>query len=104
MPPQGESVGMALEDVMVFARLMAHHQTHSFADLFSAYERLRRKRIGAAYEEASFRWETVKDAGWLAQTLKEWMTPLFLWWTAKARNASFEEDVTSFDLGLNDDS
>ena len=100
MPPQGESVGMALEDVTVFARLMSGYPTRSLSDIFEAYEKARRKRIDAAYEEASWRWDTVKDSGWFFHTLKEWVTPLFLWWSAKARNATFTEDLGSIDLGV----
>ena len=98
MPPQGESVGIALEDAMVFAKLASEYATHTWPEIFSVYERLRRSRIDAAYKEASFRWDTAKDCGWLKQRLIEWLTPWFLWWSSKSRNASFEEDVGDFDI------
>ena len=56
MPPQGESAGIALEDVVVFSKLASQHQSRSWAEIFKAYESLRRGRIDAAYKEASFRW------------------------------------------------
>ena len=60
---------------------------------FTTYEDFRRKRIDAAYDEANFRWENSKDNGWLVQSRKDWSTPVFLWWSAKARRAAFEEDL-----------
>ena len=100
MPPQGESAGIALEDVMVFAKLASEHRTRRWPEIFAAYERLRRGRVDAAYKEANWRWDTAKDSGWFAQTLKEWLTPAFLWWSSKARHASFVEDVGDLDLDL----
>jgi 2-polyprenyl-6-methoxyphenol hydroxylase-like FAD-dependent oxidoreductase len=94
MPPQGEGVGMVLEDVVVFARLVGRYGAAQLNDIFARYEELRRKRIDAAYDEANLRWETAKDFGWLAQSMKEWLMPIFLWWSAKARNKAFEEDLT----------
>ena len=35
-----------------------------------------------------------KDFAWLAQSMKEWLVPIFLWWSTKARNKTFEEDLT----------
>ena len=70
MPPQGEGVGMVLEDVVVFARLVGCYGATRLNDIFARYEELRRKRIDAAYDEANLRWETNKDFGWLAQSMK----------------------------------
>ena len=98
MPPQGESVGIALEDVMVFAKLASEHKSRTWPEIFAAYERLRRGRIDSAYKEANFRWDTAKDCSWLKQSLKEWLTPWFVWWSSKSRQATFEEDVGDLDL------
>jgi salicylate hydroxylase len=94
MPPQGEGVGMVLEDVVLLALITGRYGATGLKNVFTLYEDLRRKRIDVAYDEANFRWETVKDSGWLAQAMKEWLTPVFLWWSAKARRATFEEDLT----------
>ena len=98
MPPQGESVGMALEDVTIFAKLASAYQSHSWPEIFGAYESLRRGRIDAAYKWTSFRWDTAKDCGWVKQSMKEWTTRFFIWWSSKSRNSSFEEDVGDLDL------
>ena len=85
---------MVFEDVILFTRIMGHYGVTGLNDVFTTYEDLRRERIDAAYGEANFRWETNKDSGWLVQSMKEWLTPVFLWWSAKARKATFEEDLT----------
>ncbi|KAF2502208.1 FAD/NAD(P)-binding domain-containing protein [Lophium mytilinum] len=61
MPPQGESVGLVLEDVVLFSRLVAHHKGKAASHIFHNYDLLRRARIDAAYKEATFHWETAKD-------------------------------------------
>lgn len=100
MPPQGESTGIALEDTVIFARLMGLYPKHTLPELFAQYEELRRRKVDAAYKEASFRWETVKDAGWLAHKLKSMMVPWFLWFTDSKRARGFESDCYDLDLGI----
>lgn len=100
MPPQGESTGICIEDSIVFARTMMHHPTHDLPAIFHAYESLRRPRIDAAYDEASWRWETVKDSGWLAHKLKMWALPWVLWWMEKGREEAFAEDFTELDVEI----
>ena len=100
MPPQGESTGIALEDTVTFARLMGLYPKYSLAELFTQYEKLRRSRVDQAYKEASFRWETAKDSGWLAHKVKAILTPWFIWFTSQKRARDFEEDYNNLDLGL----
>jgi len=100
MPPQGESTGIALEDTVTFARLMGLYPKYSLPELFTQYEKLRRSRVDEAYKEASFRWETAKDSGWLAHKVKAMLTPWFLWFTSQKRARGFEADFNDMDLGL----
>lgn len=99
MPPQGESTGLALEDVVLFSRILSYHETKSLQDMFEKYEALRRKKIDEAYEEAMFRWETVKDKGWFKMKLVEFGTPWFLWWTKASRDEGLRLDIDAVDLG-----
>ena len=110
MPPQGESTGFAIEDAMLFARVMndaiklQEEPSQSDSDLinveaiFARYERNRRARIDDAYEEANTRWETVKDTGWLVSVMREWMIWLFLWFTKSSREKNFVFDVKTMSL------
>lgn len=110
MPPQGESTGFAIEDAMLFARIMndainrQEEPDQSAPDLidvesvFVRYERNRRARIDAAYAEANTRWESVKDAGWLFSVMREWMVWLFLWFTRSSREKNFAFNVKTVNL------
>ena len=98
MPPQGESVGLALEDVVLFTRILSYHGTKTLEQIFEKYEEVRRKRIDEAYDEATFRWETVKDKGWFGIRMVEILTPWFLWWTKSRRDASFATDMATVEL------
>jgi salicylate hydroxylase len=110
MPPQGESTGFAIEDAMLFTRIMKdainsqEERGQSTPDLidvkavFTRYERNRRARIDTAYEESNSRWDSVKDKGWLASVMMDWMTWLYLWFTQSAREKSFTTNVKTMSL------
>jgi hypothetical protein len=93
MPPNGESVGHALEDVALFTRILEVHSGEPISKLFSMYEDLRQSAIDHAYKEAEYRWEGVLDKGWLAAKLREWLTPIFLWWTRDTREGAWAVDI-----------
>ena len=98
MPPQGESTGICIEDAVIFSRCMMHHEQIALPYIFEAYERVRRPQIDKAYDEAVQRWEVVKDSGWLAYKMKAVLTPLYLWWTSKAREEDFSQDWSEADI------
>ena len=106
MPPQGESTGLCIEDSIVFARcLLRRYHTplsslssppsspHTLSPVFESYESLRRAKIDASYAEAKWRWETVKDSGWLAHKVKMWVMPWFIWAGEGKRARGFGEDL-----------
>ena len=99
MPPQGESIGMALEDVVVFSRVLERQNaTREAAHMFETYDGLRRERIEAAWQEADFRFETVKDKGWLVGVMMDYLTVLILWWTRSKHQNSMAYDVRDVDI------
>ncbi|KAF2740092.1 putative salicylate hydroxylase [Polyplosphaeria fusca] len=93
MPPQGESVGLALEDVILLSRILEHHQIKSIGDMFNCYDTMRRPRIDAAVKEANFGFETIKDRGWLGNIIMDWLTWFFLAWRQKRKSEEFSFDV-----------
>lgn len=93
MPPNGESVGLALEDATLFARVLEVHAGEPMSKLFSVYEDLRRSTIDSVYKEAEFNWDGVRDKGWVAAKLLEWITPIYLWWTKDAREDAWARDI-----------
>lgn len=98
MPPQGESVGLALEDVILFSKLLEQNESKSVTDIVKQYEELRKERIHAAVDEANFRWETIRDRGWLGGIMMEWLTVIFIWWSKEERKKSYEYDVRDLKL------
>jgi salicylate hydroxylase len=98
MPPQGESVGLAIEDSTLFARIIAKQPEAAIEDTFARFERNRKKRIDNAFEEADWRWDTVKDSGLMAGLMKEWLTFVFLWWTKDTRDENYAFDVREMEL------
>ncbi len=98
MPPQGESTGYALEDAILFARVMAAKFDIGLDQVFKTYQHVRRERIDKAYDEAAFGWETQKDCGWFTFLLRNWFTTFFLYWTYSARQKRYSEDVGAMNL------
>jgi salicylate hydroxylase len=93
MPPQGESVGLALEDVLLLSRILMHDIARSVPEMFEQYDKMRRARIEAAVKEANFGFETIKDRGWLGIVIMEWLTWAVLAWRAKRKDEEFAFDV-----------
>jgi len=77
MPPQGESTGLAIEDAVLFARILERFPEKSILDAFETYEKTRRPRIVTAYQHATARWR-VYDKSWLVTKLEEWATSVYL--------------------------
>jgi salicylate hydroxylase len=100
MPPQGESGGIALEDAILFARILSATAEKELPEQFGAYEKLRRPDTDAAYSQATFGWNTQKDCNWFAFYLHSWLTVVFLWWTARSRQKRYSENIATIDLGL----
>ncbi|KAK3705746.1 hypothetical protein LTR37_013189, partial [Vermiconidia calcicola] len=103
MPPQGEATGIVFEDTVLFSRCLTRWiekgRPNTMKEAFDAYEKLRRKRIEAAFEESKDVVRTVSDAGVVGHTIKTYVIPWFLWWTSGNRKKHFIEDVTTVDIG-----
>lgn len=99
MPPQGESTGYAMEDAIMFARVMGTKLNSELDEVFATYQNIRGERINKAYDEATFGWETQKDCGWFTFLMRSWLTSIFLWWTVSARQKRYSEDVATMELG-----
>jgi len=100
MPPQGESVGLALEDVILLSRILEGHHTRPIQGLFQRFDDLRRPRINAAVKEANFGFETIKERGWFATIIMEWLTWIVLAWRASRKESEFSFDIRTLALEL----
>ncbi|OXV07657.1 hypothetical protein Egran_04575 [Elaphomyces granulatus] len=93
MPPKGESIGYALEDAIIFSRVLKHFGLSATLEtVFSFYETVRRKTIEDAYRRAAMGWHTRKDSSYLVTKIVEWLTPWYLWWTRKSMEQGFLTD------------
>ncbi|KAK8008186.1 hypothetical protein PG991_010737 [Apiospora marii] len=68
-------------------------------EAFEAYERLRKPRIAAAFDESRAVVGSVAESGWLGHRLRTWVIPWYLWYTRRSRDRHFEEDVSRVELG-----
>ncbi|KAK8071677.1 FAD/NAD(P)-binding domain-containing protein [Apiospora saccharicola] len=103
MPPQGESTGIVFEDTVIFSRCLTRWMEKGMPggtpkEAFDAYEKLRKPRIAAAFDESRAVISSVSESGWLGHTLKTWIVPWYLWYTRRNREKHFNEDVTRVEL------
>lgn len=98
MPPQGESIGLALEDVILISRVLEARKESAPEDLFKHYESLRRDRIAKAQKEAEWRFEKIKDKGLVGGLMMEKFTGLWLWWTTDSREDELAFDVRDIEI------
>src|ERR1700739_1757818 len=101
MPPQGQSVGICLDDVILLSRLLAKHKPSSTSDiatLFTRYDSLRRPIVTEAHRQAVKRWENVKDISWLVFKIREWVAWRLLYFFAERFFKETEYDVLEEEL------
>lgn len=93
MPPRDESASYALDDALLFARVLAVYVDQPLSDAFATYEGIRRKPIEEAYKESVAGWVHNKDAGKWAARLEAWLTPWQLWRRKKSRAGAWTFDA-----------
>jgi salicylate hydroxylase len=75
MPPGGQSVGLAFEDVIILSRLLSSSPSTDLAEVFARYDSIRRPRVEEHYRQAASRWEGTRTRSWWVQ----WIMELFIW-------------------------
>ncbi|KAF2652766.1 FAD/NAD(P)-binding domain-containing protein [Lophiostoma macrostomum CBS 122681] len=95
MPPQGESVGFALEDAVLFSRIV---QNYKPSERFQKYEALRQGPVSDALKAANRGAQTVGDHGWLMTIFIEWATWIYLLLRASKKEEEFAYDVREIEL------
>lgn len=99
MPPRDESAAYALDDAILYSRILALYIDHPLTDSFKAYEEIRRKPINEAYREAVAGWARNKDVGRWASKIEEIMTPWYLMRRRmKARNGTWMFDAHTVEI------
>lgn len=104
MPPRDESAAYALDDAILFARILARYRTEPLEGVFDAYERLRRSTINHAFKESSRMWDRNRDMGVLESRLKEWTLPFYLRSHRDEREAAWDFDAMKIAIPMLDSS
>ena len=78
MPPRDESAAFALDDAILFARILTRFRFEPLPEVFKAYESIRRDTVNRAFKISRRMWERNRDMGLLEGRFKEWVMPLFL--------------------------
>lgn len=100
MPPKDESAANALDDGIIFARVLARYLYEPLPRAFAAYEEIRRKPIEEAYKAASENFRSIRDSSGLMRRLEDWLTPWSLRRTRKIRAEAWMADAQTAPLPL----
>lgn len=99
MPPQGQSIGLALEDVEMLTRVLTELKVETGLDeRFARWDALLRPRIEAAHRHAARMFEGVKNLGWFKHLCREWLYWVFLGLFRWHSNDGFLYDVSKAPL------
>ena len=98
MPPRDESAAYALDDAILFSRILSKHRYDPLPVSFKAYEDLRRGTVTAAFQVSRRMWEKNRDLGFLECRLKEWTMPMQVRNAKDTREAAWEFDATKVPL------
>ncbi|KAK2734307.1 hypothetical protein FQN57_001712 [Myotisia sp. PD_48] len=100
MPPRDESAAFALDDAILFSRILSIYVFHPLVEAFETYEALRRKPVTEAYDASCATWKQNKDKGRWANRLEEWLTPWNMYRRRKARSGAWEFDASGISIPL----
>ncbi|PLB43266.1 salicylate hydroxylase [Aspergillus steynii IBT 23096] len=100
MPPRDESAAYALDDAILFSRILAKHRHEPLSAAFRAYEDLRRETVNTAFKSSRRMWEKHRDMSFLEGRLKEWTLPFYLKNSKEAREAAWEFDATKISIPM----
>lgn len=103
MPPRDESAAFALDDAIIFARILVKYRLRPLHESFQAYEDFRRETVNRAFEASWLLWEQNRDMGSLEARLREWTLPKRIRKQCDARESAWVFDATKVDLPAPDD-
>lgn len=98
MPPKDESAAYALDDAILFSRVLAEYIYEPVSEAFRVYESLRRQTIDNAYKAASGSWAHNRDSSRLSNKFEEWLLPLNLMREKKKSTSAWVFDAMTVDI------
>jgi 2-polyprenyl-6-methoxyphenol hydroxylase-like FAD-dependent oxidoreductase len=94
MPPIYSSASYALDDAILFARVLARYRSEPLSTVFDTYESLRRDAVDSAFEESNKIWNRMKDRGSLEERVKEWKMASYFKHSHRKREEIWNTDAT----------
>lgn len=107
MPPLAQGVGLAVEDAALLDRLLNDHIEKTknanngevntkevpWEDISKKLVKIRTPRVKKDYERSVGGFEGLKDKGWFAAMLKDWLVWFYLWAIGVKFDEAFKYDV-----------
>ncbi|KAE8423857.1 hypothetical protein BDV36DRAFT_1771 [Aspergillus pseudocaelatus] len=78
MPPRDESAAYAVEDAIIFSKLLAQNPGCQLITLFEEYEELRRGLVNKAFDASRRLWQSDLDKGLFPGQTRDLMSPVHL--------------------------
>ncbi|KAE8143057.1 hypothetical protein BDV38DRAFT_97530 [Aspergillus pseudotamarii] len=78
MPPRDESAAYAVEDAIIFSKLLAQNPDCQLITLFEEYEELRRGLVNKAFDASRRLWQSDLDKGLFPGQTRDLMSPVHL--------------------------
>ncbi|KAF3933268.1 hypothetical protein ABW19_dt0209641 [Dactylella cylindrospora] len=102
MPPLAQGVALATEDAVMLDRLIRHKIQNDLSfdlkdigweDIWKQLVKIRIPRIKKDYDRSVGGFEQLKDRGWFAAMLKDWLVWFYLWAVGVKFDEAFKYDI-----------
>lgn len=95
MLPRDESAAYAVDDAIIFSRVLAQYIDYPLSKAFKVYESIRRAEVTHAFQESSKLWNRRnKDAGAFESWIRERLVPMQIRRSESSRQAAFRSDAS----------
>lgn len=98
MPPQGHSIGLALEDTVLLARLLSEKPELSLEEVFTRWDNIRRPMISESYKHASRGFNSNKELSWFWNLVREWVTWAIISTFGRYMDHQFTYDISKLEI------
>ncbi|EFE39183.1 monooxygenase, putative [Trichophyton verrucosum HKI 0517] len=99
MPPRDESAAYALDDAILFSRILSLYYHQPVKDSFDIYESMRRSSVTKAYNASNATWMGSKsNSGRWASRIEACLTPWQMYRDKKARIGAWEFDASTIPI------
>lgn len=98
MPPIYSSASYALDDAILFARVLARYRLEPLYNVFDTYEALRRDAVERAFVESHKIWDRMKNQGSYEARVSEWRMASYLKHDSHQLEKTWTHDVATIPI------